>query len=66
MNFKIIITLLFIPFSLFLFSDDAPSENVEIEVVEIIGSQEEALKVAGSASVITAEDLEKFEYTDIN
>jgi len=47
-------------------SDDAASEKVEIEVVEIIGSQEEAIEIAGSASVITSEDLETYEYTDIH
>ena len=29
--------------SFYVASDDAASENVEIEVIEIIGSQEEAL-----------------------
>ena len=53
-------------FSLPVTSDDAASEEVEIEVVEIIGSQEEAIQIAGSASVITSEDLETYEYTDIH
>ena len=53
-------------FSLSVTSDDAASEEVEIEVVEIIGSQEEAIEIAGSASVITTEDLETYEYTDIH
>ena len=53
-------------FSLSVTSDDAASEEVEIEVVEIIGSQEEAIEIAGSASVITSEDLETYEYTDIH
>ena len=53
-------------FSLPVTSDDAASEEVEIEVVEIIGSQEEAIEIAGSASVITSEDLETYEYTDIH
>ena len=53
-------------FSLPITSDDAASEEVEIEVVEIIGSQEEAIEIAGSASVITSEDLETYEYTDIH
>ena len=53
-------------FSLPVTSDDAASEEVEIEVVEIIGSQEEAIEIAGSASVITTEDLETYEYTDIH
>ena len=47
-------------------SNDAASEEVEIEVVAIIGSQEEAVEIAGSASVITSEDLEIYEYTDIH
>ena len=52
--------------SFFTAADDAASENVEIEVIEIIGSQEEALEIAGSASVITSEDLKVYEYTDIH
>ena len=46
--------------SFYAASDDAVSENVEIEVIEIIGSQEEALEIAGSASVITTEDLKLY------
>jgi Fe(3+) dicitrate transport protein len=42
------------------------ASEVEMEVVEIIGSKEDAKKIAGSASVITEEDLETFEYTDIH
>ena len=58
------ILLTLIPF--YVASDDAASENVEIEVIEIIGSQEEAMEIAGSASVITSEDLKVYEYTDIH
>ena len=42
------------------------AEEVTIEVVEIIGSQEDAKEIAGSASVITEEELEVYEYTDIH
>ncbi len=37
-----------------------------METITIIGSKEDAMKVAGSAHVITEEELEKFEYSDIN
>ena len=64
---KRLILSLFVTFiSFYVASDDAASENVEIEVIEIIGSQEEALEIAGSASVITTEDLKIYEYTDIH
>ena len=64
---KRLILFTFLPLiSFFTAADDAASENVEIEVIEIIGSQEEALEIAGSASVITSEDLEVYEYTDIH
>ena len=42
------------------------AEELSIEVVEIIGSQEDAKEIAGSASVITEEELEFYEYTDIH
>ena len=42
------------------------AEEVTIEMVEIIGSQEDAKEIAGSASVITEEELEVYEYTDIH
>ena len=42
------------------------AEDVSIEVVEIIGSQEDAKEIAGSSSVITEEELEVYEYTDIH
>ena len=42
------------------------AEEVTIEVVEIIGSQEDAKEIAGAASVITEEELEVYEYTDIH
>ena len=62
-----LIFITFLPLiSFFITADDAASENVEIEVIEIIGSQEEALEIAGSASVITSEDLKIYEYTDIH
>ena len=38
----------------------------EIEIIEIIGTQEDAKGIAGSASVITEEELETYEYTDIH
>ena len=40
--------------------------EVEIETVEIIGSVEDAKEIAGSASVITEEELQTYEYTDIH
>ena len=42
------------------------ASEVEMEVVEIIGSKQDAKEIAGSASVITEEDLETYEYTDIH
>ena len=42
------------------------ASEVEMEVVEIIGSKEDAKEIAGSASVITEEDLETYEYTYIH
>tara|TARA_B110000459_G_scaffold74067_2_gene83302 strand:+ start:4309 stop:6492 length:2184 start_codon:yes stop_codon:yes gene_type:complete len=53
------ITALFLNFSIF-------ASDVEMEVIEIIGSKEDATKIAGSASVITEEELETYEYTDIH
>ena len=55
----ILIALTSISFLLF-------TSEVEIETIEIIGSAEDAKQVAGSASVITEEDLETYEYTDIH
>ena len=55
----ILIALTSISFSLF-------TSEVEIETIEIIGSVDEAKQVAGSAYVITEEDLETYEYTDIH
>ena len=40
--------------------------EVEIETVEIIGSVEEAKEIAGSASVITEDELKTYEYTNIH
>jgi Fe(3+) dicitrate transport protein len=37
-----------------------------IETVHIIGSKEDARAIAGSSAVISAEDLAKFNYTDIH
>jgi len=62
----LILFILLTLISFYVASDDAASENVEIEVIEIIGSQEEAMEIAGSASVITSEDLKVYEYTDIH
>lgn len=39
---------------------------VPMDVVHIIGTREDANQIAGSSDVITAEELEKFEYTDIH
>ena len=49
------ITALFLNFSIF-------ASDVEMEVIEIIGSKEDATKIAGSASVITEEELETYDY----
>ena len=53
-------------FALPSYSADFPNDEVKIETITIIGSQSEAIEVAGSASVISKEDLEKYEYTDIH
>ena len=66
MKKTLLLPLLIIFFPNNLLSDDAVSEDVEIEVVEIIGSQEEALEIAGAATVINSDDLEVYEYTDIH
>ena len=58
-RFALVIIISIMPF--FSFAAD-----VSIEVVEIIGSQEDAKEIAGSASVITEEELEVYEYTDIH
>ena len=38
----------------------------DLETITIVGSPEDARNVSGSASVITMEDLETYEYTDIH
>ena len=58
-RFALVITITIMTFFSF-------AEDVSIEVVEIIGSQEDAKEIAGSASVITEEELEVYEYTDIH
>jgi Fe(3+) dicitrate transport protein len=58
-RFALVITISIMTFFSF-------AEDVSIEVVEIIGSQEDAKEIAGSASVITEEELEVYEYTDIH
>jgi Fe(3+) dicitrate transport protein len=58
-RFTLVITISIMTFFSF-------AEDVSIEVVEIIGSQEDAKEIAGSASVITEEELEVYEYTDIH
>lgn len=47
--------------------NDAAAEKPEhqLSAVTIIGSEEQAKQIAGSAHVIDAEELAKFEYTDI-
>ena len=42
------------------------NENTVIETVRIVGSQADARAIAGSVNVITSEELEVFEYTDIH
>ena len=48
-------------------TNDASVEKAEhqLSAVTIIGSEEQAKQIAGSAHVIDAEELAKFEYTDI-
>jgi len=58
-RFALVITISIMTFFSF-------AEDVSIEVVEIIGSQEDAKEIAGSASVITEAELEVYEYTDIH
>ena len=42
-------------------------ENTEqFETITIVGSEEAARNVAGTATVITSEELEVYEYTDIH
>ena len=43
----------------------AQEQDVALESVSILGGQSETIQVAGSAHVINADQLEKFEYTDI-
>ena len=43
----------------------ATEQSVALDSVSILGGDVEALQVAGSAHVIDADQLEKFEYTDI-
>ena len=38
----------------------------DLETITIVGSPEDARNISGSASVITMEDLETYEYTDIH
>ncbi|MDB3993477.1 TonB-dependent receptor [Gammaproteobacteria bacterium] len=38
----------------------------DLETITIVGSPEDARNISGSAAVITMEDLETFEYTDIH
>ncbi|AOE50636.1 TonB-dependent receptor family protein [Kangiella sediminilitoris] len=38
----------------------------DIETITIIGNSSNTLKVAGSAHVVTEEDLEEFKYSDVN
>lgn len=42
------------------------SDEQTVETLTIIGNKEDALKIAGSAHVITKAELEKFQYSDIN
>ena len=46
-------------------SIQAQEQDVALESVSILGGQSETIQVAGSAHVINADQLEKFEYTDI-
>tara|TARA_B110000014_G_scaffold264187_1_gene263924 strand:- start:24736 stop:26943 length:2208 start_codon:yes stop_codon:yes gene_type:complete len=66
LNLKHFLILLIVSSSSVISSDDAPKDKTEIEVITIVGSQSEAIEVAGSASVITEAELEKYEYTDIH
>jgi Fe(3+) dicitrate transport protein len=48
------------------FSGLALASEQPIETVYIIGSKDDASQLAGSGSVLDADDLQKFEYTDID
>lgn len=59
-------TTLFVASLLFVFSIMAIADEETSNTVTIIGDQNEAKSIAGSAHVITKSELEKFEYSDIN
>tara|TARA_B100000959_G_scaffold145401_1_gene152724 strand:+ start:5912 stop:8092 length:2181 start_codon:yes stop_codon:yes gene_type:complete len=42
------------------------ASHIEIETIEIVGSLEDIKDVSGSASIVTEEELETYEYTDIH
>ena len=63
---KIAIAIVLISASYYMMAQNLDSENSEIETITIVGSKEDARNVAGSVSVLTSEDLEIFEYTDIH
>lgn len=71
-NNKVGLDMVYLVFILFssvlLYSSPqiALSQSVQMEVVEIVGSQEQASRIAGSASVLSSADLEVYEYTDIH
>ena len=60
------LTTLFVASLLFVFSIMAIADEETSNTVTIIGDQNEAKSIAGSAHIITKSELEKFEYSDIN
>ena len=63
---KIAMAIALVSASSCLVAQNSESEDPELETITIVGSQEDARNVAGTAKVVTAEDLEVFEYTDIH
>ena len=63
---KIAIGIALVSASFHSIAQNSESEDIELETITIVGSQQDARNVAGTAMVVTAEDLEVFEYTDIH
>ena len=63
---KIAIGIVLVSASFHSIAQNSESEDIELETITIVGSQQDARNVAGTATVVTAEDLEVFEYTDIH
>jgi len=63
---KVAIAIVLVSASSYSVAQNLDSEDSELETITIIGSKADARNVAGSVSVLTSEDLEIFEYTDIH